>query len=465
MDEQRHGDGWWVITFVIGVIGLITGVVGIAIASGKSDTPASAAAAGATAAGGETEFDVTLADISVTPSMIEVPAGAVITLHVTNEGVLDHDFKVMGENGLGALKQGESADVQIGPFSADTEVWCTVPGHKEAGMKMAVHVLGGTGGGTATGAATGSGSGAAASDAAVIDGTAMPPDDWTGRDPVLQPALSGTVHEIAFDAVEVEVEVAPGVTQLMWTFNATVPGPTLHGTIGDTFRITLTNKGTMGHSIDFHASKVAWNDEMRTIQPGESLVYEFQAEYAGAYMYHCGTAPALHHIGNGMFGAIIVDPPNLAPVDEEFVIIQSELYLGAQGQPGDLGKMMNEQWDAVVFNGYFAQYKFRPIHVEAGKRYRLWVVDDGPNENSAFHIVGTIFDTVFKEGAYLLQPNDSHGGSQVLDLQPAQGGFVEFTFAEDGLYPFVTHKFANPGKGALGFFAVGDVDTSALGGH
>jgi nitrite reductase (NO-forming) len=147
------------------------------------------------------------------------------------------------------------------------------------------------------------------------------------------------------------------------------------------------------------------------------------------------------------------------------VVLQSELYLGPQDQPGDLTKMMNEDFDAVVFNGYFAQYKFAPIHVEKDERYRVWVVDDGPNENSAFHIVGTIFDTVFKEGAYLLQPDDTTGGSQVLDLQPAQGGFVEFSFAEDGLYPFVTHKFANVGKGALGFFAVGDVDTSALGGH
>lgn len=165
-----------------------------------------------------------------------------------------------------------------------------------------------------------------------------------------------------------------------------------------------------------------------------------------------------------MYGAIIIDPPNLAPVDEEFIIIQSELYLGPEGGVGDLTKMMNEDWDALMFNGYVNQYKFAPIHVEAGRRYRVWVVDDGPSENSAFHIVGTIFDTVFKE-AYLLTPDDTHGGSQVLDLQPAQGGFVEFTFAEDGLYPFVTHKFANVGKGALGFFAVGDVDTSALTGH
>jgi nitrite reductase (NO-forming) len=103
--------------------------------------------------------------------------------------------------------------------------------------------------------------------------------------------------------------------------------------------------------------------------------------------------------------------------------------------------------------------------VEANKRYRVWVVDDGPSENSAFHIVGTVFDNVYKEGSYLLQPDARQGGSQVLDLQAAQGGFVEFSFAEDGLYPMVTHKFANVGKGALGFFAVGDVDTSALGGH
>ena len=150
MNEHRHGDGWWVVTFVIGVVGLVMGIVGIAMASGTADNAATAAAAGGTAATGETEFDVTLADISVTPSMIEVPAGAVITLHVTNEGTLDHDFKVLGTEGLDFLKKGESADVQIGPFTADTEVWCTVPGHMDAGMKMAVHVLGGssTAGGT-----------------------------------------------------------------------------------------------------------------------------------------------------------------------------------------------------------------------------------------------------------------------------------------------------------------------------
>ena len=470
----RRGQGLGVVTLLVATIALVVGTVGV-VGAWTNETPTGVPLAAGTAPT-PVEFEITLGDLFVQPSSIDVPAGAPVTLHVTNTGAMAHDLKVNGTDGTDLLAPGASATVELGSFDASTQAWCTVPGHKQAGMVLDIVVTGGStaaagDGESADAAATGmaggmmAGTDANADANATIDGNAEPAADWTPRDPVLPPAETGTVHEIALDATEELVEVAPGVTQLMWTFNGQVPGPILRGKVGDTFRITLTNKGTMGHSIDFHASKVAWSDEMRTIQPGESLVYEFTADYAGAYMYHCGTAPALHHIGNGMYGAIIVDPPELAPVDQEFVIVQSELYLGPEGQPGDLTKMMDEQWDAVVFNGYHNQYKHAPIHVEAGERYRLWVVDDGPNENSAFHIIGTIFDTVFKEGAYLLQPDDSHGGSQVLDLQPAQGGFVEFSFAEDGLYPFVTHKFANPGKGALGFFAVGDVDTSALGSH
>jgi len=301
-----------------------------------------------------------------------------------------------------------------------------------------------------------------------VPGSAAAP--FTARDPKAPAALPGTVHEITLETTESVIEVSPGVTQEMWTFNLpgekpTAPGPTLRGKVGDTFKVTLANKGKVDHSIDFHASKVAWNDEMRSIHPGESLVYEFVANFAGAWMYHCGTAPALHHIGNGMFGAIIIDPLDLAPVDHEYVLVQSELYLGPMGKPGDLTKMTGENWDAVVFNGYTNQYKHQPIRVEPAERVRVWVIDDGPSENSAFHIVGTIFDTVYKEGAYLLRPDASRGGSQVLDLQPAQGGFVEFSFAEAGLYPIVTHKFANVGKGALGLFQAGEVAATTTGGH
>ena len=75
--------------------------------------------------------------------------------------------------------------------------------------------------------------------------------------------------------------------------------------------------------------------------------------------------------------------------------------------------------------------------------------------SSSFHVVGTVFDTVFKEGAYQLSPDVGRGGAQVLDLQPAQGGFVELRFPEAGRYPFVSHLMADAERGAHGIFAVG----------
>ncbi|MGQ0432536.1 MAG: multicopper oxidase domain-containing protein [Microthrixaceae bacterium] len=304
-------------------------------------------------------------------------------------------------------------------------------------------------------------SGGVAAGASDIDFDAEAAEDFKPFDPTLQPAPGGTEHQVTVRATETELEIAPGVAQTMWTFDDQVPGPVLRGKVGDIFTVTLVNDGKVGHSIDFHASKVAWDDEMRTIGPGESLVYQFQAKHAGIWMYHCGTPPALHHIGNGMYGTIVIDPPDLAPVDHEFVFVQSELYLDGAGDDG-LNRMAAEQWDAVVFNGYVNQYRDRPIRVEPGQRVRAWVVNDGPSENSSFHVVGTIFDTVYKEGEYLLRPGT--GGAQALDLQPAQGGFVEFTFDELGLYPIVTHKFANVGKGALGLFQAGELREPAAGG-
>ena len=301
---------------------------------------------------------------------------------------------------------------------------------------------------------------------ATIDFNATPGPEWKPFDPTLAPAPGGTEHAVTLNATETVLEVAPGVTQQMWTFNGQVPAPILHGRVGDVFTVTLVNKGAMSHSIDFHASYAAWNVKMRSIAPGESLVYQFKAEHSGIWMYHCGTAPALYHIGNGMYGAVVIDPPGLAPVDHEYIFVQSELYTGPMGQPGDLTKMIADKWDAVVFNGYVNQYKAHPIRVEPNQRVRVWLLDAGPSENSAFHIVGTQFDTVFKEGNYLLRRgNPEQGGSQTLDLQPSQGGFVEFSFHDPGLYLAVTHKFSNVGKGALGVFQAGDVESAPMGSH
>lgn len=406
-------------------------------------------------------FEIEIGEFYVKPNKIEINAGDSVVLKVTNKGNMRHDLKLNGTIGTGFIEPGRTEITELGDVSATSKAWCTVAGHRAAGMELTIVAIGESTNSHTTVSAPAA---QAASDSAVIDPNAKPGVDWKPFDPTLAPAPGGTEHKLTIEAGETQIEVAPGVMQEMWTFNGQVPGPVLRGKVGDLFTVTLVNKGKVAHSIDLHASKVAWNDEMRSINPGESLVYQFVAKYSGIFMYHCGTAPALHHIGNGMFGTIVIDPPNLPAVDHEYIIVQSELYLGPQGQPGDLTKMTNEDWDAVVFNGYFNQYVHKPIRVEPNQRVRVWVIDEGPSENSSFHIVGTVFDTVYKEGTYLLRPNDTHGGAQALDLQPAQGGFVEFTFDEAGLYPIVTHKFANVGKGALGLFQAGETATAA-GGH
>ena len=451
--QRRQADisaGGWVLSVGLAGVAIMLAFAGLWLPNGRAGSSTSSVESKKVA--------VSLTEFKVAPASIDAEVGQKLVLTVTNDGMMAHDLKVEGTEGTRMLEPGTSETITIGPFDSATEAWCTVAGHKESGMVMAIQITGSAPAAAGTPATATSGG-------AEIDATAEPEANWKPYDPTLAPAPGGTVHDVEMHATEEEIEVAPGVTQMMWTFDGKVPGTILRGKVGDLFNVTLVNDGKVGHSIDFHASRVAWNDEMRTIESGERLVYQFKADYAGAFMYHCGTAPALHHIGNGMYGAIIIDPPELAPVDHEYVLVQSELYLGANGKEGDLTKMLAEDFDAVVFNGYYNQYKFAPIRVEPNQRVRVWVIDDGPSENSAFHIVGTIFDTVWKEGTYLLRPDSRRGGSQVLDLQPAQGGFVEFSFAEPGFYPIVTHKFANASKGALGLFQAGDVTMPAAAGH
>ena len=154
------------------------------------------------------------------------------------------------------------------------------------------------------------------------------------------------------------------------------------------------------------------------------------------------------------------DLEGLKPVDNEYALVQSEWYLGPQGQPVSLSaaSAANPAPDYVVFNGVANQYKDNPLPTKTGGSVRIFVLNAGPNEDSSFHIVGTIFNTVIKEGVQLVKGNPGNFGSQAVDLAPAQGAWVELMMPEDGLYPIVTHAFNFVGRGALGLFKAGDGD-------
>jgi nitrite reductase (NO-forming) len=439
--------------------------------------PAGEPASGGTAAAAatppaerpEAHVHLTLTEFGVDADVTEVPAWAVVTFDVVNDGDIPHDAAVDGV-GTRMLDRGESDTFTVeAPGVGALTIICTVAGHEAAGMVLELPVAGGEV--------------AAAADGHVAlldgDGTASPDnaDAYEGdrpglevRDPRLPAAPAGTVHDLTWTIEEKVLQVAEDVWQEVWTFEGQAPGPTLRIKVGDTVNLTLRNPAdaVVGHSIDLHASHVAWNKEMRTINPGEELEYSFTARHAGVYMYHCGTAPALHHIGNAMHGMIIVEPADgLDEVDHEFFLVQHEYYLGPQGQPGDLAKMAATAPapDLVVFNGVANQYLDAPVEVGVDERVRVFIVNNGPSVDSSFHVVGTIFDTVVKEGVALRRDNPGAWGSQAVDLAPAQGAYVEFELADDGLYPIVTHAFNHVGAGALGLFKAGDGGPGADGGH
>jgi nitrite reductase (NO-forming) len=160
-------------------------------------------------------------------------------------------------------------------------------------------------------------------------------------------------------------------------------------------------------------------------------------------MYHCATDPVLLHTGAGMMGAMIVKPRNMPRVDRELWLTQQEYYIGDPGGVADQRKMEAKRPDVIAFNGYANQYKDKPIAVRKGEKIRMYVMNAGPSIWSAFHVIGTVFDRTMVEGQ-----RGAH--AQTINLAPSQGGWVEFTLAEEGNFPFVTHAFGDMTKGALG---------------
>jgi nitrite reductase (NO-forming) len=208
----------------------------------------------------------------------------------------------------------------------------------------------------------------------------------------------------------------------------------------------------MQHSIDFHAAMVNPEDKWRSINPGETISFTWTANYPGVFMYHCGTPMVLLHMISGMIGMVIVDPADGFPgkVDKEFAFVQNEYYLKQNGNVyvPDTTLAMKKTPTFVAFNGKPGQYVVHPIHVKAGDRVRLYLLNAGPNNASSFHVIGAIFDKVWIEG----NPKNELEGMDVIDLAPAMSAVVEFVVPEKGKYTFVDHSFADAEMGAAGVF-------------
>ena len=287
-------------------------------------------------------------------------------------------------------------------------------------------------------------------------------------DPTLPPIPAGAVKKFEVDVFQHVTQVSKGLAPTeVWSFavngklhRGTGASPPMVVTEGDMVDFTLTNGSQksmnvdLPHSLDFHSAEVNPGKRYADLAPGKSMHYRFRAMHPGVFMYHCATQPVLMHTGAGMVGMFVVKPKDLAPVDKELWITQQEFYVGKPGADADMAKMAAKQPDVIAFNGYGDQYKDNPIAVRKDEKVRVYVLNAGPSVWSAFHVIGTVFDRTVIEGTV------GHD-AQTVNLAPSQGGWVEFTLAEEGTYPFVTHGFGDMVKGALGVLATPNAPKSA----
>ena len=276
---------------------------------------------------------------------------------------------------------------------------------------------------------------------------------------------------VDLEVIEKEMPISEGVNYTCWTFGGTTPGSFIRVRQGDTVEFHLKNNpgNKMPHNIDLHGVTGPGGGAASSFTaPGHESQFTFKALNEGVYVYHCATAPVGMHIANGMYGLILVEPPQGLPkVDHEYYVMQGDFYTGGKyrekgNQPFDMEKAIDERPTYVLFNGSEgALTGDKALTAKTNETIRLFVGNGGPNLVSSFHVIGAIFDEVRFEGGSNVQKNVQ------TTLIPAGGAVVaKFRTHVPGSYVLVDHSiFRAFNKGALAILKVdGAVDKAIYSG-
>lgn len=369
--------------------------------------------------------------------------GQVVQLTLINGEGTEHDIVFPDQDAKSPRVNGKGASTTIvfrATKAGDFVYFCSVPGHRLAGMQGQFLV-------TPTLAAQ----------------TLVQAD--ISREPTDLPPPIGkrdpkTVRLDLF-TVELEGRLAESTTFGYWTFNGKVPGPFVRVRVGDTVDVHLKNSAdsNMIHSVDFHAATGPGGGAAALqVDPGDEKSMTFKALVPGLYVYHCATPMVAEHIANGMYGLILVEPEaGLAPVDHEFYVMQGEIYTEAAfgqhgGQEFSVEKLLNERPEYFVFNGSVgAISKLHPLHAKVGETVRLFFGVGGPNFTSSFHVIGEIFDKVYNLGSLTTAPLE---GIQTVTVPPGGAVITEFKLHVPGNYTIVDHALARVERGLAGLLIV-----------
>jgi nitrite reductase (NO-forming) len=265
---------------------------------------------------------------------------------------------------------------------------------------------------------------------------------------------------VELEVIEKEMPISEGVTYTFWTFGGTVPGSFIRVRQGDTVEFHLKNNpnNKLPHNIDLHGVTGPGGGAASSFTaPGHESQFTFKALNQGIFVYHCATAPVGMHIGNGMYGLMLVEPPEgMKAVDHEYYVMQGDFYTSGRyrekgHQPFDMEKAIDERPTYVLFNGREgALTGDQALSAKTNETVRIFIGNGGPNLVSSFHIIGEIFDRVRQEGGSVEQQN-----VQTTLIPSGGAALVEFHTEVPGSYVMVDHSiFRAFNKGALAILKV-----------
>ncbi len=256
-----------------------------------------------------------------------------------------------------------------------------------------------------------------------------------------------TLREFTIIAEDDKImEISPGVFYNVWTFNGTVPGPTIRATEGDLVKINFINNGSKEHTMHFHGIHPAEMDGVfeSVGSGGGRFTYEFEAGPVGVHPYHCHIMPLEEHIVHGLYGVFIVDPKEeRSPADEMVMVLN--------GFDTDFDTENN----FYAANSIPFYYQHHPIQIQTNQVIRIYVVnmvEFDPINNlhlhgNLYHYYPTGTDTV--PSFY----------TDMITLSQTERGIMEFEYVYPGKYLFHAHKVEFSEKGWIGIFLVKDGTT------
>jgi len=241
------------------------------------------------------------------------------------------------------------------------------------------------------------------------------------------------------------MEISPGVFFNVWTFNGTVPGPTIRATEGDLVRINFISNGQKPHTMHFHGIHKAEMDGVfdPVGQGGGRFTYEFTAEPVGVHPYHCHVMPLEEHISRGMYGVYIVDPKEgRSPADEMVMVLNG------------LDTDFDTENNFYAANTIPFYYQHHPIQIDMNELIRVYVVNILEfDQINNLHLHGNLFD-YYPTGTYRVPSTYT----DVITFSQGERGIMEFNYTYPGKYLFHAHKTEFAEKGWTGLFLVKESD-------